>query len=445
MVDDAPTRAIRAFWENRHAATTERRLSHDDTAILDLLTNMLVEHGVSREAIRPGQAPNLPGGYGFGNRRWDLLVVDDELPIAAIEVKAMIGTSFGNNLRNRQEEIVGAATDFARTYRLPQVQDVKPFLGLVMIVEDNDVSAHLPRSPNPVTGEEVPSYQERIRTFLGRIVKDGLYDAAWFVVTAPPPDFTVAEPDDALGFEHFSRTAAERIRQIHAAGDDATAFGKTLASRADIEDILSGITSTPRGLSAAEASVIQRQRDVVAKLQHLAVEPATTESAMQTAIGRNYWLFGGQYVAMAQRSIVPLDQYDIPLVSADGSLHIVELKGPASRLVREHRGSLIVADEVHEAVSQCLNYLRSLDETGATLQTLRQNEGRPAYDFRRSRATVIIGHPDQVATERITRIRIEQTIRSYNAHLSRIQVLTYADLLDGAERALRFEENILVE
>jgi hypothetical protein len=66
-----------------------------------------------------------------------------------------------------------------------------------------------------------------------------------------------------------------------------------------------------------------------------------------------------------------LDQYDIPLVSADGSLHIVELKGPASRLVREQCGSLIVADEVHEAVSRCLNYLRSLDETGATLQTLR--------------------------------------------------------------------------
>jgi hypothetical protein len=249
--------------------------------------------------------------------------------------------------------------------------------------------------------------------------------------------------DNALSFEHFSRTAAERIRQINTAGDDATAFGKTLAGRADIEDILSGITSTPRGLSAAEASVIQRQRDVVAKLQRLALEPATTESAMQAAIGRNYWLFGGQYIAMAQRSIVPLDQYDIPLVSADGSLHIVELKGPASRLVREHRGSLIVADEVHEAVSQCLNYLRSLDEAGATLQTLRQNEGRPACDFRRSRATVIVGHPDRAATETITRIRIEQTIRSYNAHLSRIQVLTYADLLDGAERALRFEEDTL--
>ncbi|GLY23722.1 Shedu anti-phage system protein SduA domain-containing protein [Micromonospora sp. NBRC 101691] len=443
MTDDPATRAIRAFWQDRQAAATERRLMLGDDAITELLTDMLVRHGVDRNAIRPRQAPKLPGAYGWGNRRWDLLVVDDELPIAAIDVKAMIGPSLGNNMRNRQEEIVAAATDFARTYRLPQLQEVKPFVGLVMIVEDNESSARPRHSPDPAAGTSVTSYQDRIHTFLSRIVKDSLYDAVWFVITAPPPNFTIAEPDDALSFAHFSRAADERMQQISAADDDATAFGRTLADRADIEDILSGITSTPRGLSAAEASVIQRRRDVVAKLQRLALEPATTESAMQAAISRNYWLFGGQYIAMAQRSIVPLDQYDIPLVSADGSLHIVELKGPAGRLVREHRGSLIVADEVHEAVSQCLNYLRSLDETGATIQTLRQNEGRPAYDFRRSRATVIIGHPDRAATDTVSRIRIEQAIRSYNAHLSRIQVLTYADLLDGAERALRFEEDSL--
>jgi hypothetical protein len=64
---------------------------------------------------------------------------------------------------------------------------------LVVIVEDNEVSARMPRSPHPVTDAEVPPYQERIHTFLGRIVKDGLYDAVWFVVTAPPPHFTAAE------------------------------------------------------------------------------------------------------------------------------------------------------------------------------------------------------------------------------------------------------------
>jgi hypothetical protein len=38
-------------------------------------------------------------------------------------------------------------------------------------------------------------------------------------------------------------------------------------------------------------------------------------------------------------------------------------------------------------------------------------------------------------------IKVDQTIRSYNARLSRVNILTYADLLDSADRSLRFEEH----
>ena len=34
-------------------------------------------------------------------------------------------------------------------------------------------------------------------------------------------------------------------------------------------------------------------------------------------------------------------------------------------------------------------------------------------------------------------------MRTYNSHLSRVEVITYDDLLDTAERALRFEEEYL--
>ncbi len=229
-------------------------------------------------------------------------------------------------------------------------------------MEDN---VHTTR-PYPRRGasnsEESVSAQIRMQRFLSRIAQNGLYDAICYVMTSPPPKFTVTEPDDALGFAHFSRTVAQRIEGIRNADDDAITLGKMLAEREDIDDILSGITSTPRGLSAAEASIIQRRRHLVGELQRLALAPESNETTMQTAIGKNYWLFGGQYIGMAERSIVAHDQYDIPLISADGSLHIVELKGPESKLVKEHRGSLIVANQVHEAASQCLNYLRALDD-----------------------------------------------------------------------------------
>ncbi len=136
---------------------------------------------------------------------------------------------------------------------------------------------------------------------------------------------------------------------------------------------------------------------------------------------------------------MPLDQRDIPLVCADRSLHVVELKGPENKIVRWHRNHLIVADKVHQSVSQCVNYLRTVDDLGAAMQTVHPNELGLDYDYRRARGTVVIGHQDRSRPDGVTREQVDQTIRSYNAHLSRVQVITYDDLLDSAERALTFE------
>jgi hypothetical protein len=132
----------------------------------------------------------------------------------------------------------------------------------------------------------------------------------------------------------------------------------------------------------------------------------------QRVMGDTYWLFGGRYVGIADcRSLVPLDQHDIPLLGADGTLHLVELKGPhIPSLVRKHRNHWIVGTDVHEAASQAMNYLRTLDNTGAALTTIHANEFRVSYDMRRTFATVVIGHP------------------------------AHATLLDAAERALEFED-----
>lgn len=168
--------------------------------------------------------------------------------------------------------------------------------------------------------------------------------------------------------------------------------------------------------------------------------PATTETELQRVMGDAYWLFGGRYVGIADwRSIGPLDQHDIPLLCADGTLHIVELKGSnIPNLVRRHRNHWIVGGAVHEATSQAMNYLRTLDENGAALATTYRNEFGVDYDMRRAFATVVIGHPVHVDSAD-TRV-IDQTLRSYNAHLSRVEVITYATLLDTAERALVFED-----
>jgi Domain of unknown function (DUF4263) len=203
---------------------------------------------------------------------------------------------------------------------------------------------------------------------------------------------------------------------------------------------VAALAATDEGLPAAEGALISQRRGLVARLREMAGNPRTTETDLQRVMGDAYWLFGGRYVGVAERrNLAPLDQHDIPLLGADGTLHIVELKGPnIPNLVRKHRNHYIAGTEVHEATSQAMNYLRTLDETGATLTTTYRNEFGVDYDMRRVFATVVIGHPAH-AVHPDTRI-IEQTLRSYNAHLSRVEVITYASLLDAAERALAFED-----
>lgn len=222
------------------------------------------------------------------------------------------------------------------------------------------------------------------------------------------------------------------------------AMGHALVEGGNLRAVLSAATETDQGLSEVEAAVVQRRRQIVAQLQQLIATPGTTETDLQHALGEKFWLFGGRYVGIIpRRKFTFLDEYDIPLLCADGSLHIVEIKGPCiERLIVKHRGHLIVGKEVHEAVGQTVNYLRALDDQRTALQTELREELGIAIDLRRVRSSVVIGHPTHVRVAgvgQLSRLQIDQTIRAYNSHLSRIEVLTYSDLLDSAEQALRFE------
>jgi hypothetical protein len=221
---------------------------------------------------------------------------------------------------------------------------------------------------------------------------------------------------------------------------DPVSFGEILANLGNIDDVLTGLTSTPFGMQAAEMAVIRRRRAIVAQLRELALDTRSNETAMQNALEGHHWIFGGQYIGVAaRRDLMNLQQHDIPLVSADRSLNIVELKGPEAPLVkRPRKNHLVTSTAIHDAVGQCMNYLRTFDELGAPLETLHRNDLGLSYDYRRARATVVIGHPER--DDSASREQIDQVIRTYNAHLSRIQVVTYADLLETAERALAFEE-----
>lgn len=199
-----------------------------------------------------------------------------------------------------------------------------------------------------------------------------------------------------------------------------------LAGNAAIVEALSG---TPVASLLAAAVELYRHREVHEELRRLIGDEATTEPNLQDILEREWWLFGGRYVRrLDRRQFTAFDQVDFVLERTDGAAHIIEIKKanvPAS--VVHYRRHLSVGKEVNLAVNQAMNYVRQFDRFEATL---REDFG---IDCRRVHATVVIGHPDHNGVDDVSAEQFHQTYRSYNSHLARVEVISYAELLATAE------------
>jgi len=184
--------------------------------------------------------------------------------------------------------------------------------------------------------------------------------------------------------------------------------------------------------TAALVDLIRRhsRQAALTQLRSLVETPHTKEPAIQRVLENQTWVFGGEYVGISTRRAFSLgDRLDIPLVRGDGSLHGVEIKrANVPDLITSHRGRPAVGTPVHLAVIQAMNYLRGLDEQRSTILS------EFGVDCRRASMTVVIGHPMYVTG--FTRDEIAESVRTYNSHLSRVRVITYAELLDNAARML---------
>ncbi|MEV7090452.1 Shedu anti-phage system protein SduA domain-containing protein [Streptomyces sp. NPDC093085] len=176
---------------------------------------------------------------------------------------------------------------------------------------------------------------------------------------------------------------------------------------------------------------LRARRAALAALRTAVDDPDSSESALHTCLKNQEWIFGGAYVAeLARRQYTPDTILDIPLLRGDGSLHVVELKrARIENLVIRRSGHLMLGAPVHQAVSQTQNYLRTLDENRHPIH------GTYGVDTRRASATVVIGHPQYVRGS-IAPQEIAETLRTYNTHMARVEVITYKTLLESAERML---------
>lgn len=189
----------------------------------DVLIQHLIAAGVAREDIfYGGQFNALPANlpsYFRASKNWDVIVCKNSLfkaksgefqanaepkLIAAIEFKSQ-SDSIGNNQNNRMEESIGNATDFWASYENKNFIHLtpRPWLGYLFVGKYDDdqigksVKIKQPHFPSDlafangnseaairaVTAFQGPSYAERYRIFLERMIGKKYYDGACFITS----------------------------------------------------------------------------------------------------------------------------------------------------------------------------------------------------------------------------------------------------------------------
>jgi Domain of unknown function (DUF4263) len=313
----------------------------------------------------------------------------------------------------------------------------------------------------PVLEEQYRLFQDGVRSESSREFVAGMVSTSLRFVAEAGNEYLAEHPGatltellghiDSLGLDAAFMEAPKdrpgRYRIPRGRAERAIWIERVLRNRIDVEDAreearrlamspkdLAALAADADGQTLLRAVELQQRAAGLAVLRQVAEDPHATEHQLQKAISGHFWIFGGRYVSdeKAYRRLVPGDEYDIPLVRADGSLQIVELKlamGLGSPLVKKHRGTWVAASAVNDAVSQAVAYLVGLDE-----HRLRIRE-EIGIETRRASAIVLIGHP--AAQPDVPEEAIYETIRTLNTHLARVEVLTYKELVDNAERSIR--------
>ncbi|CAM4165188.1 PaeR7I family type II restriction endonuclease [Nocardiopsis rhodophaea] len=187
--------------------------------IADLISKFFLDAGYPKESIRTKRSDGLMlPGYYRPQKQWDVVVTLHGTLVAAFELKALGGPSFGNNYNNRVEEALGSAVDLRRAALAELYPGEKPWLGYFFIMEDHEKSRTPVRleSKSGLSPESVwhkTSYQDRFGIFCKRLLEESIYDSVCYITSSkesPHPK----EPISGLNWNHFRAGVNARINYL---------------------------------------------------------------------------------------------------------------------------------------------------------------------------------------------------------------------------------------
>ena len=217
----------------------------------------------------------------------------------------------------------------------------------------------------------------------------------------------------------------------------ASAIERAASDPVALNELFTRAAQNPQLFDQAVAGIrLAAYTQAVCDLRSL-VEAALPEpeSSFQALLQKNPWMFGSEYSDLLDRRIWVRDQAQDFMLrrTTDRYMELIEIK---TTLVGR---SLFVLDRSHDclypntdltkAVAQVQQYLQFLDSDRDRIQA------HDKEDPLKIRAKIVIGRNGDQAQQ--------EALRRFNAHLLRIEVLTFDQLLCIAEQVLKYLRKVV--
>ncbi len=186
--------------------------------------------------------------------------------------------------------------------------------------------------------------------------------------------------------------------------------------------------------NVAAAARMVNYRRIYDELTELVCNSTASESAIQNLLSTNPWLFGSEYSELVERRTWTRDdRLDFMLRrTIDDYLEIIEIKTPfAEPLMRydDSHDSYFPSAKLSAVLGQVVRYIEEVE---------RQRDAiiaKDGYDTLKIRARVIIGRDGNQEHQK--------ALHNFNAHLHRVEIITFDQLLRTGNRVLDlFQEAI---
>lgn len=200
----------------------------------------------------------------------------------------------------------------------------------------------------------------------------------------------------------------------------ADVLGKSAKDPKLLQALLQRAAKDPALFAEAAAALnMARYQQAVNMLMEL-IKTSDKEHDFQKLLSQNPWMFGSEYSEVLDRRKWTRDEQQDFVVrrTADGYIELIEIKTPLrdTQLFRfdESHKSFYAGSELSKVVGQVANYIEKLD---ACRDMILANDNE---DTCKIRAKIIIGL-DGPSDQR-------KALRRFNAHLNRIEVITFNQL-----------------